>query len=362
MSAVIRDLKFDNLRGLAIILVVFGHFIGSCLVATRFVGSGLDLLYTSIYLFHMPLFIFISGYFSKIAPDTNVKALKNVFIPYLLFNTFWILSVFLIDGDLSKTMYILPGYGLWYLLSLFFWRTFLPAADKIKYVFGFSILLALFIGVIDFKSDILSISRTICFFPVFLFGYYFKDLKEKFTFNKYLSAGVFVALITTTTLFFVFKSNKLMMLKTSYVDMHMGNAEGIILRLIVISVGILCCILLFNIMTSKKTFLTKMGRNSLAIYVLHLYFVSYLPYIFKYLGFNFLFKNYIFCVVYIGLGATIVLFVLSRDVVSNGVKALTDIAVKILIKDESQNNSELIPGNIRGFLARILNLSSIYKR
>ena len=362
MSAVIRDLKFDNLRGLAIILVVFGHFIGSCLIANRFVGSGLDFVYTSIYLFHMPLFIFISGYFSKIASDTNVKALKNVFIPYLLFNTLWIMSVFLIEGDLSKTMYIIPGYGLWYLLSLFFWRTFLPAADRIKYVFWFSILLALFIGIIDFKSDLLSISRTICFFPVFLFGYYFKDLKEKFTFNKYLSAGAFAILITAATLFFAFKTNGLLMLKTSYVDMHMGNIEGIILRLIVISVGILCCILLFNIMTSKKTFLTKMGRNSLAIYVLHLYFVSYLPYIVKYLGFNFLFKSYIFCVIYIGLGATIVLFILSRDVVSDGVKALTDIAVKILIKDESQNNSELIPGNIRGFLNKILNLNSIYKR
>ncbi|PAV06309.1 acyltransferase family protein [Methanobacterium bryantii] len=362
MSAVIRDLKFDNLRGLAIILVVFGHFIGSCLVANRFVGSGLDLAYTSIYLFHMPLFIFISGYFSKIASDTNVKALKNVFIPYLLFNTLWILSVFLIDGNLSRTMYIIPGYGLWYLLSLFFWRTFLPAADRIKYIFWFSILLALFIGVIDFKSDLLSISRTICFFPVFLFGYYFKDLKEKFTFNKYLSTGAFVALITTATLFFVFKSNKLMMLKTSYVDMHMGNAEGIILRLIVISVGILCCILLFNIMTSKKTFLTKMGRNSLAIYILHLYFVSYLPDIFNYLGYNFLFKSYTFCVVYVGLGATIVLFILSQDIVSRDMNALTDIAVKILIKDESQDNSELIQGNIRKFLARILNLNSIYKR
>ena len=362
MSTVVRDLRFDNLRGLAIILVVFGHFIGSCLVFGRFTGSGLDMVYTAIYLFHMPLFIFISGYFSKIASDTNEKALKNVFIPFLLFNTLWILSVFLIDGDISRTMYIIPGYGLWYLLSLFFWRTFLPAADRIKYVFWFSILLALFIGTIDFQSNFLAISRTLCFFPVFLFGYYFKDLKEKFTFNKYLSAGIFVVLLASATLFFMYKTNELLMLRASYVDMHMGNLEGIILRLIVIFIGIICCILLFNVMTSKKTFLAKMGQNSLAIYVLHLYFVSYLPYIFKYLGFNFMFKSYIFCIIYIISGATIALFILSRDIVTRGVNNLNEVTVKILIKDESQSNIELIPGNIRGFLSKILNLSSIYKR
>lgn len=353
----IRDIKFDNLRGLAIILVVFGHFIGSCFNFFTF-----DIVYTAIYLFHMPLFIFISGYFSKITPDGNVKALKNIFIPFLLFDTLWIISAFLIDGNLVRTMYIIPGFGLWYLLSLFFWRTFLPAADRIKYVFWFSIALALFIGTIDFKTNLLSISRTLCFFPVFLFGYYFKDLKEKFTFNRYISLGVFIVLLTTATLFFVSKTNKFLMLKTSYVDMHIGNLEGIILRFMVMSVGILCCILLFNIMTSKETFLTKIGRNSLAIYILHLYFVAYLPGLIKYLGFNFVFESYFLSSIYIILGATTVLVILSRDIFSDGVKALTDSAVKILIKDESQNNSELIPSNIRGFLARILNLSIIYKK
>jgi fucose 4-O-acetylase-like acetyltransferase len=356
----IRDIKFDNLKGLAILLVVLGHFIGSCFSFLTF-----DMVDTAIYLFHMPLFIFISGYFSKITSDSNIKALKNIFIPFLLFDTLWIVSAFLIDGNLSRNMYIIPGYGLWYLLSLFFWRTFLPAADRIKYVFWFSILLALFIGTIAFKENLLSISRTLCFFPVFLFGYYFKDLKEKFTFNKYLSAGVFVTLIVSATLFLSPKTIELLMLRTSYSQMHMGNLEGIILRLLIIFLGIACCVLLFNIMTSKQTFLTKMGRNSLAIYILHLYFVTYLPELIRYLGFSFVFKSYIFSILYVALGTIFVLYILSRDVVTHGVNTLTEIIVKTLIKDESQkNNIYLIPsaGNIRGFLVKLLSLNSIYKR
>ena len=355
----IRDLKFDNLRGLAIILVVLGHFIASCYNYLTF-----DVIRTAVFLFHMPLFIFISGYFSKIAPDTNVKALKNVFIPFLVFNTLWILSVFLINGNLSRTMYIIPGYGLWYLLSLFFWRTFLPAADRIRYVFWFSILLALFIGTIDFTENLLAISRTLCFFPVFLFGYYFKDLKEKFTFNKYLSAGVFVTLIASATLLFMPKTIEILMLRASYVNTHMGNMEGIILRLIILFLGIVSCILLFNIMTSKKTFLTKMGQNSLSIYVLHLYFVTYLPELIRYLGFNFVFKSYILSIIYVVLGTTFVLYILSRDVVTRSVNTLNGFVVKILIKDDSQNKNALIISlkEISRSLIKKLDLNFIYKK
>ena len=56
-----RDYFFDNYKALLIVLVVVGHFIEPCYDNNVFL-SGLKWM---IFSFHMPAFIFISGYFSK---------------------------------------------------------------------------------------------------------------------------------------------------------------------------------------------------------------------------------------------------------------------------------------------------------
>ena len=56
-----RDYLFDNYKAILIILVVVGHFIE---VASED-NVGMQMLKWMIFSFHMPAFIFISGYFSK---------------------------------------------------------------------------------------------------------------------------------------------------------------------------------------------------------------------------------------------------------------------------------------------------------
>ena len=58
-----RDAYFDNVKGILILLVVIGHLIEPFYLKSKFVES----LYTFIYTFHMPAFIFLSGLFFK--PD-----------------------------------------------------------------------------------------------------------------------------------------------------------------------------------------------------------------------------------------------------------------------------------------------------
>ena len=356
----IRDLKLDNLRGLAMLLVVLAHFIQETCFYTSF---AFNFTYKFIYLFHMPLLIFVSGYLSKINKETGIKAFKGVFIPYLIFETLWILFMFLKDGTIPPAMYFIPEVGLWYLLSLFFWRTILPVANKVKYAFWISVLLALFVGTLDVNLGVLSISRTICFFPVFLLGFYFRDIKEKVSINKYLAGGALIILLTAST--FVLKpfTANILGLKLSYYDMHLGNLEGIVLRLMVMFVGMVSVVLLFNVMTSKETFLTRIGRNSLPVYVLQFYFIFSLPAIINYLGMNFIFHSYLLTTLYVILATVLVTFILSQDKVNEYVNNLIRTVTRILMKDESQEN-DLISSlnNIRGFLNKIMNLNGIYKK
>ena len=56
-----RDYYFDNGKFLLIFFVVFGHFIRSFIEN----NEPLLALYKTIYAFHMPAFILVSGHFCK---------------------------------------------------------------------------------------------------------------------------------------------------------------------------------------------------------------------------------------------------------------------------------------------------------
>ena len=61
-KAKVREYSFDNFKGVLIILVVFAHLLGT--VSRGVVAEG---VYRLVYSFHMPMFIFLFGYFAKFA-------------------------------------------------------------------------------------------------------------------------------------------------------------------------------------------------------------------------------------------------------------------------------------------------------
>lgn len=73
-----RDNRLDSIKGLLIILVILGHVIGTC-------GAGelCEDVWQIIYLFHMPLFIIISGLLTSLKKDNNSfwQSLSHIAIP-----------------------------------------------------------------------------------------------------------------------------------------------------------------------------------------------------------------------------------------------------------------------------------------
>lgn len=108
-----RNITIDIAKGLGIFCVVWGH-------------SSLEIGHYMIYMFHMPLFIFLSGYFHKTKCITDlVKAkTKSLLIPYFFFfviNT--IIDLLVFDDFSHKQIHIFNPSGsagpLWFLLCLF---------------------------------------------------------------------------------------------------------------------------------------------------------------------------------------------------------------------------------------------------
>lgn len=78
-----RDIKIDNIKGMLILLVVLGHMLETEL------GYGMNKsLYVVLYSFHMPLFVYTTGYFAKFNPG---RLVKNLLYPYVVFQTLYLL-------------------------------------------------------------------------------------------------------------------------------------------------------------------------------------------------------------------------------------------------------------------------------
>ena len=75
-----RIIEIDYLKLLAIFLVVFGHFL-EC-----FSSSFSSLIYQVIYMFHIPLFVFISGYLSKFKYKDLIKFSLIYLLFYFIYN------------------------------------------------------------------------------------------------------------------------------------------------------------------------------------------------------------------------------------------------------------------------------------
>lgn len=146
-------------------------------------------IYLFIYSFHMPVFIFVTGYFAK-ADLKGLKKLFKLFLKYeLIYGLTYLLSFLIFRPELSgdiggfNPLIILePIWLMWYILSLIWWRMLLVLIEKSKLFLFVLLILVIGFNFIDFNFRILSIGRSLTFAPFFLMGYYTK--KKQFDFIK----------------------------------------------------------------------------------------------------------------------------------------------------------------------------------
>lgn len=119
-----RDITFDMMKGIGIILVIIGHL-----------AHGFGWLVPAIYTFHMPLFFILSGYFYKEKKITELlhRDFRSLLVPYLLVTATTIIYGILVGAwqhAPEKTWYWInsflyaginnSGIGpLWFLLAMF---------------------------------------------------------------------------------------------------------------------------------------------------------------------------------------------------------------------------------------------------
>ncbi|ARK30511.1 acyltransferase family protein [Halalkalibacter krulwichiae] len=273
-----RNPYFDNAKAILIFLVVLGHILSEFLYENSFISS----LYLFIFLFHMPAFILISGYFARgVHKRGYIKNLaKKLLVPYIVFQVFYTFYYVAIFGNDVSISLFTPRWALWFLLSLFLWNVMLLLFTKIRFGLLVAVSLSLLIGYISQIDGFLSLSRTFFFFPFFLLGYYLK--KEHFiklTTNpkKVISLGIMALLFIVVYLIMPIDERAWLMGKQPYENLGDVSLEfAWLARSAVYLIMAVVTFLFLSLVPTRKTFFTHIGQYTITIYLLHMLLVKLL--------------------------------------------------------------------------------------
>jgi fucose 4-O-acetylase-like acetyltransferase len=268
-----RSKYFDNAKFILIFLVVFGHLISPL----KEQDGILFTLYTVIFLFHMPAFILISGYFAKGYKKKGyfIKSIKKILLPYFIFQIIYSIYYFL-NGQEEKLDFdfLHPHWSLWFLLSLFFWNLLLYLFARLKWLgFIISIILGILIGFVDQAGSFLSLSRTFVFFPYFLMGFLLNGDQLKKIIRARYSLPVGIAIIIGTCVFFSFSfpqdAVSWLLGDTSYANMGGEELTDGLTRGLQYGLTLIVVFGFLALIPSNQFKVTQIGERTLYVYLLH---------------------------------------------------------------------------------------------
>lgn len=261
-----RNYKMDNIRFLLIFLVILGHFI------ELFQGEFSLALYKIIYSFHMPAFLFLTGFFARFKPR---KIFFNLICPYILFQTLYrAFDAFIIHGKDSFTLnFTTPYWILWYLLTVICYYLLIPLIDtenvrSRKIILGLAIAISLLAGYDSSIGYYGSLSRSFTFLPFFLAGFYLSKTKKMPQKNHLtLPLSGLLALLCS---FYIMNNSGItkQVLYGSYSYEKAGYNP--LIKAILLVCGFAWIIFLLSAIPDKKMpFVSLLGQNTLSIFLLH---------------------------------------------------------------------------------------------
>ena len=258
--------NIDFLRGIGVILVIFGHIIP--------VGPVRQIIYT----FHMPLFFFISGYLLNTDYAFGVffkKRIKNILVPYFIFSL--IMAIYLIFVNKIGLTDVISSFALqkrytvlWFLTALFFTEIYSYAAIKaigLRASFVVSILIYIIANIIlndNIPTLPWNIDVILTAPAFFISGQIFRKKEDKLLGSKkYLIPMSIIMFALSCYVYIVFGSG------IEFYHNNFGNP-------LISYIGACAAIYLFWVITknAKKGIIGFIGQKSLDFFSLQTIFIG----------------------------------------------------------------------------------------
>ena len=278
-----RIYLYDNIKFLAILLVVIGHAIN---FLTDTDGNMLEKsLFLTIYSIHMPLFIFISGLFLR-PMDKSTKFPKQKVISYILIGIVLRIMMSLLRLILGKNMSysLLDMYDsfAWFMwaIAVFITLMWIFREYNTKIILLLSLLIGCMAGYDKFLGDKFALMRIAVFLPFFVAVYMIKpeqllNLLSK-TWVKVVSIFVavgFIALFFINTDIYQYL-RPMFTGRNSFEVLVECESFGGLIRLLCYAISTLFGLSVMSLVPNKNLgIITKTGTKTLQIYFWHQVFL-----------------------------------------------------------------------------------------
>ena len=279
-----RIYLYDNIKFLAILLVVMGHFID--VIATDSDDNWARGIFLAIYSVHMPLFIFISGLFVK-PMDKSSKFPKQRVISFILIGIVMRIVYLILDlifGNAVKyavfDMYDTFAWFMW-AMAVFDAIIWLFREYNTKMLLVLSLLIGCAAGYDNFLGDKFALMRITVFLPFFIAGYMINT--EKLA--EILSNRIFKLVAFFIVIGFLFVFFKSQTVYNIFRPMFTGRNDftslkdlynlGFLVRLASYLIsGIFGFSIMCLVMNIKIPFISAVGTKTMQIYFWHKLFLS----------------------------------------------------------------------------------------
>lgn len=273
----VRDPWFDNAKMALVTLVVIGH------AWTLLPEPALNRhLYDFLYAWHIPAFVFVTGYLSRSFTWSGPRMwqlVRTVAVPYVIFECAIALFRVYVGGEQLEGLFLDPHWPLWYLAALFFWRLLTPIFRPLPGSMALAVILSLSAGV--WFSDLLDLARVFGLLPFFVLG--LKATPERLEllrrrWVRVAAVPVFVGIVVATWLLDGWAATEWLYYRAMYEELTTSDLQAVLTRAALLVIGAAGALAFLALMPRRGGWFSRMGSATLVVYLFHGFAVKAVEY------------------------------------------------------------------------------------
>lgn len=271
-----RDPWFDNAKMALVTLVVVGH--AWVLLPTDAMDGTVGHLYDFLYAWHVPAFVFVTGYLSRSFEYSRRRLwqlVRTVAVPYVIFECAIALFRIYVGGERLQDLFSDPHWPLWYLSALFFWRLLTPIFKRLPAAVPIAVVISLVTGLV--AGNTLDAARVLGLLPFFVMGLVATPERLELLRRRpaqVVAVAVFVGIAVLSSYTDRLASTEWLYYRTRYGELDVSDPHAFAIRAVLLLVGTLGACAFLALVPRVGGWFTRLGAMTLVVYLFHGFFIK----------------------------------------------------------------------------------------